>query len=178
MTNSDIETHKRKRKHKSKKSDGTVSAKAPSNGEERVQEPRKRAKKAHTPELETENGVANTSADDIDVEDIEDEGRLSKEAEQIDMEVEVANNHKNNDSEQEEGSEADGEAMGAVDLPSGISMPMMDSPKLFSELKLSDRTMEAIQTMGFDTMTEIQQKAIPPLLRYGYRLLWEWVVLT
>jgi ATP-dependent RNA helicase DDX18/HAS1 len=32
-------------------------------------------------------------------------------------------------------------------------------------LKLSDRTMEAIKSMGFETMTEIQQKTIPPLLR-------------
>ena len=63
----------------------------------------------------------------------------------------------------EEASGANAEALG--ELPSGISMPSMENPKLFSELNLSDRTMEAIKTMGFETMTEIQQKTIPPLLR-------------
>jgi ATP-dependent RNA helicase DDX18/HAS1 len=31
-------------------------------------------------------------------------------------------------------------------------------------LNLSDRSMKAIEGMGFETMTEIQQRAIPPLL--------------
>lgn len=53
------------------------------------------------------------------------------------------------------------------DLPptSNLSLPPTgDDPKLFSELKLSDKTMQAINEMGFDTMTEIQQRGIPPLL--------------
>ena len=34
----------------------------------------------------------------------------------------------------------------------------------FSDLNLSEKTMQAIGEMGFEHMTEIQQKAIPPLL--------------
>lgn len=37
-------------------------------------------------------------------------------------------------------------------------------PRKFSDLNLSEKTMQAINGMGFEDMTEIQQKAIPPLL--------------
>ena len=53
------------------------------------------------------------------------------------------------------------------DLPSaqGLSLPATTpDPTRFSELKLSDRTMKAIQDMPFETMTEIQRRGIPPLL--------------
>lgn len=57
---------------------------------------------------------------------------------------------------------------GLEDLPSinAVSLPQTgDSlPTKFTELSLSDRTMEAIKEMGFETMTEIQQRAIPPLM--------------
>lgn len=50
-------------------------------------------------------------------------------------------------------------------LPSGTtSLPTVDDPTKFSELSLSDRTARAIQEMGFETMTEIQRRAIPPLM--------------
>ncbi|EME82567.1 uncharacterized protein MYCFIDRAFT_163928 [Pseudocercospora fijiensis CIRAD86] len=38
------------------------------------------------------------------------------------------------------------------------------TPQKFSELNLSEKTMRAIKDMPFDTMTEIQQRGIPPLL--------------
>ncbi|KAI1184797.1 P-loop containing nucleoside triphosphate hydrolase protein [Nemania serpens] len=40
----------------------------------------------------------------------------------------------------------------------------VEPPALFADLKLSERTMAAIETMGFTTMTNIQRRAIPPLL--------------
>ncbi|KAI9710663.1 MAG: ATP-dependent RNA helicase [Bogoriella megaspora] len=53
-------------------------------------------------------------------------------------------------------------------LPStlGVSLPTVEAePQKFSDLKLSDKTMRAItEDMKFDTMTEIQQRGIPPLL--------------
>ncbi len=82
------------------------------------------------------------------------------------MEAEVAKIDDDEESEAEEHNEANGEALSGTDLPSGTSMPIMDNPKTFTDLKLSSRTMEAIQGMGFEAMTEIQQKTIPPLLRY------------
>jgi ATP-dependent RNA helicase DDX18/HAS1 len=34
----------------------------------------------------------------------------------------------------------------------------------FTELNLSEKTMQGINDMGFTTMTEIQQRTVPPLL--------------
>ena len=56
---------------------------------------------------------------------------------------------------------------GNPDLPSdsAVSFPSMASePQKFKDLKLSPRTMQAINNMGFETMTEIQRRGIPPLL--------------
>lgn len=53
------------------------------------------------------------------------------------------------------------------DMPSALnlSLPVTgDDPKKFTDLSLSSKTMQAINEMGFDTMTEIQQRGIPPLL--------------
>jgi ATP-dependent RNA helicase DDX18/HAS1 len=51
------------------------------------------------------------------------------------------------------------------DLPSTSTLPNMNGEaKNFADLSLSERTMKAIQGMKFTTMTEIQQRAIPPLL--------------
>ncbi len=55
----------------------------------------------------------------------------------------------------------------STDLPTDItpSLPGIDTtPQTFSELSLSERTMKAIQEMGFTSMTEIQRRGIPPLL--------------
>ena len=53
------------------------------------------------------------------------------------------------------------------DLPteSVPSLPGISTmPQKFAELNLSDKTMKAIEEMKFETMTEIQQRGIPPLL--------------
>lgn len=53
------------------------------------------------------------------------------------------------------------------ELPSatGLSLPSTgEDPKRFSDLGLSSKTMQAIEDMNFETMTEIQQRGIPPLL--------------
>lgn len=55
----------------------------------------------------------------------------------------------------------------AADLPSldSVRLPQTDNePHKFTELNLSEKTMKGIQDMGFETMTEIQRRAIPPLL--------------
>ncbi|EAU39452.1 ATP-dependent RNA helicase DDX18 [Aspergillus terreus NIH2624] len=51
-------------------------------------------------------------------------------------------------------------------LPStmGLSLPTDAAPQKFDELNLSEPTMKAIRQMGFETMTEIQQRTIPPTL--------------
>jgi ATP-dependent RNA helicase DDX18/HAS1 len=55
----------------------------------------------------------------------------------------------------------------AADLPSDVapSLPSTEPPPTkFSDLKLSEKTMKAIEDMKFTNMTEIQQRGIPPLL--------------
>lgn len=53
-----------------------------------------------------------------------------------------------------------------TDLPamSDVHLPTEGVLQKFTELNLSEKTMKGIQDMGFETMTEIQQRTIPPLL--------------
>ncbi|CAI7615043.1 unnamed protein product [Penicillium bialowiezense] len=61
-----------------------------------------------------------------------------------------------------------------VDAANGADLPTMDDVRLpqtegtelqeFSQLNLSEKTMQGIKDMGFTTMTEIQQRTIPALL--------------
>lgn len=54
-----------------------------------------------------------------------------------------------------------------TDVPtaSALSLPSTGSdPKSFEELNLSRKTMQAITSMKFEKMTEIQKRGIPPLL--------------
>ena len=54
-----------------------------------------------------------------------------------------------------------------VDLPSESTLALPSTgpaPQKFSDLNLSSKTMQAIEDMKFETMTEIQQRGIPPLM--------------
>lgn len=72
------------------------------------------------------------------------------------------------ESETEEPSEAvDGKGYEAADLPTmdNVRLPQTEGElQKFSQLNLSEKTMKGIEDMGFETMTEIQQRTIPPLL--------------
>jgi len=80
------------------------------------------------------------------------------------------------DTEQEENEQSAGAEEEAVqdnvvdhakDLPStiSVSLPTLgDEATEFKQLALSEKTMKAIEGMGFETMTEIQRRAIPPLM--------------
>ena len=71
------------------------------------------------------------------------------------------------DSFQEETTDVNGNTADAADLASLASarLPPTDAePQKFTQLSLSEKTMKGIQDMGFENMTEIQQRAIPPLL--------------
>ena len=71
-------------------------------------------------------------------------------------------------SEQSEDSdnEEESESTSTPALPSanGISLPTDANPVKFTELSLTEPTMKAIAEMGFETMTEIQQRTIPPTM--------------
>ncbi|OAL45626.1 ATP-dependent RNA helicase HAS1 [Pyrenochaeta sp. DS3sAY3a] len=163
MPAAEIDSKKRKRKHKSRKGEEVVPQEDEGNSAA-VEKPRKKSKKEHTPEPEVEDAAEESSPDGAEssAEDDEDEAQLNEELKQIAKKAKIAN--ADEDRDEAHGSGANGEALGHSDLIAGTSMPAMENPTLFSELNLSDRTMEAIKTMGFETMTEIQQKTIPPLL--------------
>jgi ATP-dependent RNA helicase DDX18/HAS1 len=61
-----------------------------------------------------------------------------------------------------------GEAADEDDVPAAIDslLPpdISTAAQAFSELSLSEKTMKAIEEMGFTNMTEIQRRGIPPLL--------------
>ncbi len=55
----------------------------------------------------------------------------------------------------------------SVDLPSSTTLSLPSTgpdPRAFKDLNLSIKTMQAIQGMGFENMTQIQQRGIPPLM--------------
>lgn len=52
-------------------------------------------------------------------------------------------------------------------IPSAVTLSLPAAgpdPQKFSELNLSSKTMQAIEDMKFDAMTEIQKRGIPPLM--------------
>ncbi|RHZ74759.1 ATP-dependent RNA helicase [Aspergillus turcosus] len=70
-------------------------------------------------------------------------------------------------SEAENGDTGDKENAESADLPSAdaLRLPTVEGePQKFTELGLSEKTLKAINDMGFETMTEIQRRTIPPLL--------------
>jgi len=84
-------------------------------------------------------------------------------------EVNIASRDDDGDDLEEDGSElkTSGDVGESTDLPSslGVSLPTMEAePHKFSELNLSEKTMQAINDMKFENMTEIQRRGIPPLL--------------
>lgn len=68
---------------------------------------------------------------------------------------------------EEESDAEDSEAANGTDLPTleDVRLPQTEGKlQKFTELNLSEKTMQGINDMGFTTMTEIQQRTIPPLL--------------
>lgn len=54
-----------------------------------------------------------------------------------------------------------------AEIPTAATLALPSTgpePKKFSDLNVSSKTMQAIEGMGFETMTEIQQRGIPPLM--------------
>ncbi|KAG9185628.1 ATP-dependent RNA helicase HAS1 [Alternaria panax] len=154
--------NKRKRSHKSKKSAEAEAAPA-HNGVDSTKA-RKKARK------EKEVVVAAPVVEDVSEEAGSDGEEDEEVAEETVAEVSAANDDdEDSDKEDDEGDNdklpelPSGTGSNALDLPSGTTMPSAN-PTRFDELNLSERTMTAIKNMGFENMTEIQQKAIPPLL--------------
>ncbi|KAJ3521636.1 hypothetical protein NM208_g13201 [Fusarium decemcellulare] len=96
-----------------------------------------------------------SSSDEEDEDDVKDDEEESDEADE--------------DGDEEEGEDTnDDKAEDSTDLPDGgkLTLPPVSGAEAqsFEELSLSDKTMKAINEMGFTKMTEIQRRGIPPSL--------------
>lgn len=109
-----------------------------------------------------ENGVA------LDSEPLQEDGEEEQEAEQsLNSELRQAQAQTNlSDAHDDALEEIPGGESIANDLPSTTSLVPTINTELqkFSELNLSSKTQDAIKEMGFEKMTEIQQRGIPALL--------------
>ncbi|KAL1585147.1 ATP-dependent RNA helicase has1 [Cladosporium halotolerans] len=164
-----------------------VAAAAPAvNGDAAADEPAaKKSKKEHKKEKKQKREAAAEDAQDVREEEIEAEEQVNGELKDAAEEADAANvedddfegfgseNEEGQDEDEEsaeegqEESKASGDLGEQSDLPSalGVSLPNTDAnPKKFTELNLSERTLKAINDMPYETMTEIQQRAIPPAL--------------
>lgn len=163
MSNPDLQSKKRKRKHGASK---VVDAPAPVVAKEEVAaqdgevKPRKKTK------------TAEARAKDVEKEEEVNEKLREVAAESTAAEVneDVAAEVSDEDEEDDAVDKAEGK-MGDIgepsDLPSalGVSLPGQDAmPEKFSDVNLSEKTLKAIQDMKFEKMTEIQSRGIPPLL--------------
>lgn len=101
---------------------------------------------------------------EVEVEDVEDEEQVAAPAEEEEAEEqEEASDNQGDESKTKE----DDDTTDKPDLPqSHLSLPQAAGSDVssFHELSLSDKTLKAIDEMGFTTMTEIQKRGIPPLL--------------
>ena len=171
-----VDSKKRKRKHGSSKS---ASADRPltTNGHDSKSKKvvgsvnlHKKSKKEHTPEPEIETSGA--EAEDLeDEQEIEEEVNRQLQEEVLARELSRLSNEEDEDEEEDNDKDGDEEEQSdsnqTTDLPSSteVSLPSAgEDPIKFTELNLSEKTMKAIEGMGFESMTEIQRRGIPPLL--------------
>merc|ERR1712225_45869 len=169
MDSAELHSKKRKRKHSSakpEKEDAVVatngSSPAPEEVEVVVKKKRskeekalKKAKKAHKA-VEEEEIIEDEIALEKPDEDAEDAVPEAYEAADAQWEDEDAEDLGDGSADLAEGALADAKNLSLPDT--GVQA------KKFSELNLSEKTMKAIEEMKFETMTEIQQRGIPPLL--------------
>ncbi|EUC36207.1 hypothetical protein COCCADRAFT_34362 [Bipolaris zeicola 26-R-13] len=148
--------NKRKRSHKSKKSAEAAAAPA-HNGVEKARKKARKAKEVEAVMEEPATAVA-SAQEDSDEEDVENQTESNKDTAEA-----TASNEADDNDDSQLADLPSGTGSNALDLPSGTTMPT-PNPVRFEELNLSERTMSAIKEMGFEKMTEIQQKTIPPLL--------------
>ncbi|KLU92004.1 ATP-dependent RNA helicase HAS1 [Magnaporthiopsis poae ATCC 64411] len=147
--------HRSSKKRKLREANGTKAAPADDVPAKKSKKPKK--SKEAEPEAE-----APPPADELEISpDQDDEADWSDEDSAAGDESLADNSHKDEDGD-EDLPDADDDVQ-----PNGLSLPEASdatTAQAFSELSLSENTMKAIKEMGFDKMTEIQRRGIPPLL--------------
>ncbi|KAI0006425.1 ATP-dependent RNA helicase HAS1 [Xylariaceae sp. FL0662B] len=165
-----MDSVKHSKKRKFKDSNGVKGAVSQS---KTIPAPVPKSKKLKRPEPEV---APESSSDNSEVEDdVEEQESSNDEAEEDEGEdgAEEAEEDDEDTSELNKRVEAanteDGDAGQNADLPTADNNPLhtlvATNAQNFSELNLSEKTMKAIkEDMGFEKMTAIQRRAIPPLL--------------
>jgi ATP-dependent RNA helicase DDX18/HAS1 len=173
MDSHDQETRKRKRKHaKTTKlaADPKETLLHPTNEPEvpqsaPVAKKSKKEKKSNSRLIPVPSETILSLQQDELVSDVEVE--MGKEDEDDGDVEEDTNGHMNAARKEQMAMEVDSENRVIRPAPVADETPLPtldDEAKEFKQLNLSDRTMKAITGMGFEIMTEIQQRSIPPLL--------------
>lgn len=151
-------TNKRKRKHGAKPA--TENADIPKPVEAKSS-PKVTSKKVKT----SSKSAADKSSKKRKVTPPPSDDESADEAEEEEDEGEEDDNEGSEDEEKD--SDVAEDSGDAADLPTvdDVRLPQTEGElQKFTELNLSDKTMKGIQDMGFEKMTEIQQRTIPPLL--------------
>lgn len=158
-------TKKRKRKHgagaREATENGDVSASASASapvGDEDKTEGKSKAKSTKDKDIKLAKKAVKEEAQKKRKVDPSSGGESGSDEELEDAASQGKNDDDENDAE---------EVKDAPELPSmdAVSLPQPDGgPQKFTELGLSEKTLQAIKEMGFETMTEVQQRTIPPLL--------------
>ncbi|KAL2071438.1 hypothetical protein VTL71DRAFT_12673 [Oculimacula yallundae] len=173
MDSADLLSKKRKRKHsssKAEKEEPVIATNGSSNAVEDGEEVEVVVKKKRSKEEKALKKAkkAHKAAQEEEEEAVEVEVALEKPDENAEDEVPEVDPAGDAQWEEEEGDDL---GDGSADLAEGalaaanLSLPNTGvQATKFSELNLSEKTMKAIEEMKFETMTEIQQRGIPPLL--------------
>ncbi|KAJ9662016.1 ATP-dependent RNA helicase [Coniosporium apollinis] len=154
-----IENKKRKRKHGNRL---TEDVSAPVVEEGSVKPRSKKTKRQPEQEevvKEFANGVETTDVAPAPTEGL-DQVAAALDAEPASEEEDAEALHKGGEGE-------DGKPEDHADLPTdnAVSLPQTTAdPERFDDLNLSSKTMQAIKGMGFEKMTQVQRRSIPPLL--------------
>jgi ATP-dependent RNA helicase DDX18/HAS1 len=170
MDSAELHSKKRKRKHGSSKAEKEDAVSATIGSvpalETVVKSKRPKTEQSHkkTTKVQASEEEGEEIPNELPDEEWEDENGAIDEDRPEPAELE---DEKDNDQDQGDDHGDDGPELAEGALPGSglLSLPNAGvEAKKFSELNLSEKTMRAIADMKFETMTEIQQRGIPPLL--------------
>ncbi|CAN6641676.1 ATP-dependent RNA helicase Has1p [Trichomonascus vanleenenianus] len=135
-----------------------VKVKSKSRKEAKDRSERKEKKEKNVKVEKVEQPPVEEEEEEDEVESVESDSKKRKQDELSDNEEE------NEDAKEEEDFEDEN---GNINAPSSVALPQSDTPELtkFSELNVSPKIIKAvIEKKGFETMTAVQARTIPPLL--------------
>jgi ATP-dependent RNA helicase DDX18/HAS1 len=143
----------------------TMAPPAPQETRKRKRKPAKSSKSAAAVEPTNVIPVGEDQVQVVKRHKTDQESSFTDEFESAQSQVSSGSQPSDGDESEVDVQEAESAAVAELSIAQDVSLPTLaDTSNLFADLNLSERTIKAIQGMGFETMTEIQQRTIPPLL--------------